>query len=248
MISDLQRSNFDAARGAGPIAAARIRVYLVPVVQSRVPNHALVDLDPVLRPGPMGRGLELRARIANYADAPSDRIAIRVRHGDALVGGGDVTLKADETRWSAMPLDWRGAGSDSAQSSAAVLIEADQDALAPDDRWFAVLGAPGRLRVLRVTEPREGAAAPRFASLALDPGKDGRTGFSVDEVPPAGLLGLARSRYDVVLIEDVASLSTESEARVRAFLRDRGGLVIALGPHSDPGYYGSHFSRHRRAR
>ena len=150
-----------------------------------MPNHALVDLDPVLRPGPMGRGLELRARIANYADAPSDRIAIRVRHGDALVGGGDVTLKADENRWAAMPLDWRGAGSDSAQSSAAVLIEADQDALAPDDRWFAVLGAPGRLRVLRVTEPREGSASPRFASLALDPGKDGRTGFTVDEVPPA---------------------------------------------------------------
>jgi hypothetical protein len=241
LISDLQRSNFDAKARAelGPIAAANIRVYLVPVVQSRVPNHALVDLDPVLRPGPMGRGLELRARIANYADAPSDRIAIRVRHGDALVGGGDVTLKADESRWAAMPLDWRGSGSDSAQSSGAVLIEADQDALAPDDRWFAVLGAPGRLRVLRVTEPREGGAAPRFASLALDPGKDGRSGFVVDEVSPAGLLGLTRSRYDVVMIEDVASLSTEGEARLRAFLRDGGGLVVALGPHSDPGYYGS---------
>jgi aerotolerance regulator-like protein/VWA domain-containing protein len=241
LISDLQRSNFDPKARAelAEAMAAGIRVYLVPLVQSRVPNHALVDVDPVLRPGPMGRGLELRSRLANYADGPSDRIAIRVRHGDALVGGGDVTLKADENRWAPMPLDWRGAGSDSAQSSASVLIEADQDALAADDHWYAVLGAPGRLRVLRITEPREGASAPRFSSLALDPGRDGRGGFVVDEATPSGLLGLTRSRYDVLLLEDVASLSVEGEARVRTFVRDGGGLVVALGPHADPGYYGS---------
>ena len=241
LISDLQRSNFTAeARGEIQAATASgARVYLVPLVQSRVANHAIEDVDPLLRPGPEGKGLELRSRFANHADAASDRIAIRVRRGDALVGGGDITLRADENRWAAMPVDWRVAH-DSTTQSAPVLIEADQDALSMDDRWYTVLGAPRRLRVLRITEAREGSPAPRFASLALDPARNGTSGFSVEEGTPASLLTLSPSRADVVLLEDVASLPADAEARVRGFLREGGGLVVALGPHSDPGYYGSH--------
>src|SRR6185295_595555 len=151
IISDLQRSNFGPeARGEIATAAeAGVRVYIVPLVQSRVPNHAFQDVDPQLRPGPEGRGLELRARFANYADTPSERIPIRVRRGDALIGGGDVTLRNDESRWLSMPLDWRGAP-DAAASSGPVILEADQDALPADDRWYAALGAPRSLRVMRI--------------------------------------------------------------------------------------------------
>ncbi len=240
LIGDLQRSNLDGEARAeiAAAAAAGVQVYIVPLVQSRLPNHALLDVDPELRPGPEGRGLELRARVANHAESPSERVAIRVRRGDALIGGGDVTLRGEEVRWAAMPLDWRGAP-DSAGSFHAVVIEADQDALAADDRWYAVLGAPHRLRVLRVAEGRDGAQAPRFASLALDPGRDKRSGFVVEEGLPASLLGLGPGRADVVILEDVTSISTDAEARLRAFVRDGGGLVVALGPHSDPDYYGA---------
>jgi hypothetical protein len=237
LVTDLQRSNFDGrARAQIEAASQAARLYVVPLVEGRVANHAFVEVDPLLRPGPQNRGMELRARLANHADAASDRIAIRMRRGDALIGGGDVTLRADETRWAAMPVDWRGG--DAADLSGSVLIEADEDALAADDRWFAVLGAPGRLRVLRVTEARDGAA-PRFAALALDPGQDGRSGFTVENGTPASLLSLHRNRADVVLLEDVASVSGDAEARLREFLRQGGGLVVALGPHSDPGYYGN---------
>src|SRR2546426_7272525 len=217
VISDLQRSNFGPEVRAEIAAAATAgtRVYLVPLVQSRVPNHALEDVDPQLRPGPEGRGLELRARFANHADSPSDRVAIRVRRGDALIGGGDVTLRGDEDRWLSMPLDWRGAP-DSAASSGPVILESDQDALPADDRWFAVLGAPRRLRVLRIAEARDGSPPPRFAALALDPGGDGTGGFSVEPGTPASLLSLGPSSADVVLLEDVASLSADAEAKLRA--------------------------------
>jgi len=242
LITDLQRSNF-TTEARGEIAAATAageRVYLVPLVRSRIANHAFEDVDPMLRPGPEGKGLELRSRLANHADAASDRVAIRARRGDALIGGGDVTLRADEVRWAAMPLDWRASG-DSAADAEPVLIEADQDALPIDDRWYAVLGAPRRLRVLRITESREaGQAPPRFASLALDPGRNGASGFTVEEGSPTALLSLGPSRADVVLLEDVASLSSDSETRLRSFLREGGGLVVALGPHSDPAYYSSH--------
>ena len=241
LISDLQRSNFGSEARAEIAAAAEagIRVYVVPLVQSRMPNHAFQDVDSQLRPGPEGRGLELRARFANHADSPSERIAIRVRRGDALIGGGDVTLRGDESRWLSMPLDWRGAP-DAAASSGPVILETDQDALPADDRWYAALGAPRSIRVLRIAEARDGAPPPRFAALALDPGSDGSGGFTVETGTPASLLSLSRSKSDVVLLEDVASLSADAEGRLRAFLRDGGGLVVALGPHSDPGYYGSH--------
>jgi hypothetical protein len=237
LISDLQRSNFDArARAQIEAAAQAAHLYVVPLVESRVPNHSFLEVDPLLRPGPQNRGMELRARVANHADAASERVAIRIRRGDALIGGGDVTLRADETRWAAMPVDWRG---EDAMLSGSVLVEADEDALASDDRWYAVLGAPGRLRVLRITEARDGAPAPRFAALALDPGRDGRSGFLVEDGTPASLISLHRNRADVVLLEDVASISGDAESRLREFLRQGGGLVVAMGPHSDPGYYGN---------
>ena len=239
VVGDFQAGDFtrEARESLTKISRSGARVYLLPVVSSRVPNHALADLDPELRPGPQGRGLEMRARVSNHADAPSERLAVRARAGDILIGGGDVTLQPDESRWASLPIDWRAEGKD-IPAKAPVVVESDVDALAGDDRRYAVLGAPRRLRVLRVVESRPGAPAQRFSALALDPAQDGSGGYSVEAGTPASLLGITRGRYDVVLLEDIASLSGDAEARLRAFLGEGGGIVIALGPHSDPDYYG----------
>src|SRR6267143_1866011 len=125
-----------------------------------------------------------------------------------------------------------------AEPRAPVVVESDVDALAGDDRRYAVLGAPRRLRVLRIVESRAGAPASRFTALALDPMQDGSGVYAIETGTPASLLGLGRGRADVVLLEDIASLSGDAEARLRAFLREGGGLVIGLGPHADPDYYG----------
>ncbi|HSQ60626.1 MAG TPA: BatA domain-containing protein [Acidobacteriota bacterium] len=242
IVSDFQRANLSSssraeiARAAGA-AAPGIRVFLVPVADARsaLPNHAFESIDPEIRAGAEGRGLELRARLANHAGAPSDRIAIRLREGDALVGGGDASLRAGERRWVAMPVEERALAGPRTETR--LTAEMDTDALAADDTWHAVLGAPRRLKVLRIVESR-GGPPPRFAALALDPSGTGASGFSVEEGSPATLLSLSLARADVVLLEDVAGLSGDAEARLRAFVRDGGGVVIALGPHSDADYYG----------
>lgn len=247
VVGDFQATN--VTRGAreklAQISRSGVRVHLLPLVSSRVPNHAIEDLDPELRPGPQGKGLELRARLVNHADSPSERLAIRARRGDVLIGGGDVALRADEARWASLPIEWRaeaatGNGRDPG-AKAAVVVESDVDALAADDRWYAVLGAPRRLRVLRIAESRAGAPASRFTALALDPLQDGSSGYAVENGTPASLLGINLARCDVLLLEDIASLSGDAEARLRGFLREGGGLVVALGPHADPDYYGHKF-------
>jgi hypothetical protein len=238
VISDFQRTGItpEGRRELTESAHEGIRVFLLPVSEGRTPNHAFIGVDPMARPGPEGRGLEMRARLANYADGPTDRLALRVRRGDALIGGGDAALGPSEARWLSMPLEPGTVSGDAIP----VIAESDADALPLDDRWFAVLGAPRHLRVLRIAEPRGGAPAPRFAALALDPGGDGGSGFAVETAGSGALLGLTRSRADVVLLDDVASLSADAEARLKGFLKTGGGLVVALGPHADPEYYSRH--------
>jgi hypothetical protein len=237
VITDFQRSGVtpEARREISEAAHSGIRVILLPVSEGRTPNHAFIGVDPMARPGPEGRGLEMRARLANYADGPTDRLALRVRRGDVLIGGGDATLRPNEARWVSMPLE-----PGSVSEAIPVITESDADALPLDDRWFAVLGAPRHLRVLRIAEPRGGAPAPRFAALALDPGGDGGSGFAVETTGSGALFGLTRSRADVVLLDDVASLASDAEARLKAFIKAGGGLVVALGPHADPDYYAHH--------
>jgi hypothetical protein len=238
VISDFQRTNWDAGaiRELRSAAQGGIRVLLVPLVGSRVANHGFIDADPELRPGPDGRGYELRARLTNYADAPSERLAVRARLGEKLLGGGDLSLRPGETRWVSLSLESRPASADD-PSRVPVVLETDRDALGADDRWYAMLGAPARVRVLRVVESRGGAPPPRYAALALDPSSDRTSGFEVEEGGSSSLLSLSASRTDVVLLEDLASLSAGAEERLRAFHRSGGGIVIAMGPHADPQYY-----------
>jgi hypothetical protein len=238
VVSDFQRTNFtDGARAElARAATAGMRVLLVPVAKTSLANHAFEAIDPEVRPGPEGRGLELRARLVQHGASPSDRIAIRLREGEALIGGGEASLRGGERRWVAMPIEERGFATFGSTREARVTAEMDEDALATDDVRHAVLGAPRRLRVLRIVEAR-GGAPPRFAALALDPSRNGAAGFEVVEESPASLLSLTPGRADVVLLEDVAALSGDAEARLRAFVRDGGGLVVALGPHADPDYY-----------
>jgi len=235
VVSDLQRAGVtpEARHEIAEAARNGIRVILLPVTEGRTPNHAILAVDPIIRPGPEGRGLEMRVRLANDADGPSDRLALRVRRGDALVGGGDAALRAGETRWVSMPLETGAV----AGTEIPVIVESDVDALPTDDRWYAVLGAPRHLRVLRIAEPRSGEPPPRYAELALDPGGKGTSGFVVETTGPGALLGLNRTRADVVLLDDVASLSADAESRLKRYVHEGGGLVVALGPHSDPDYY-----------
>lgn len=238
VISDFQRSNWDAAAERGLRAAAQggFHVMLVPLVGSRVANHGFTGVDPELHPGLEGRGYELRARLTNYADAPSERLAVRARRGEALLGSGDLSLRSGETRWVSLSLESRPAP-ESEPSRVPIVLETDRDALGADDRWYAMLGAPSRLRVLRIVESRGGAPPPRYTTLALDPTGDRTSGFEVEEAGPSSLLSLSTSRTDVVLIEDLASLSADAEERLRAFRRAGGGIVIVMGPHADPQYY-----------
>lgn len=240
VISDFQRANWDAAAIRELRAAAELgaRIILLPLVETRVANHGFIGADPELRPGPEGRGYELRARIENFADAPTERFAVRARRDETLIGVGDVSLKPDESRWISLSVESRPAR-EGEGDRVPMVLESDRDALPADDRWYALLGAPARIRVLRIAEGRAGAPAPRYVPLALDPGGDRSSGFAVEDADPGALLGLSPSRTDVVILEDLASLSADAAERVRAFHSAGGGVVVLLGPHAEPQYYTS---------
>ena len=123
-----------------------------------------------LRPGPAEPGHRAARAPREPRGRSLGRVSrIRIRRGDALIGGGDVTLRPDETRWARC----RSTGAGTARDPSQVGPRRDRTRTRwpLDDRWFAVLGAPRRLRVLRIAEARGRRAAPALRGARARPGQ-----------------------------------------------------------------------------
>jgi hypothetical protein len=102
------------------------------------------------------------------------------------------------------------------------------DALPADDRRAFVAGQAGAVRTGLVSEGRA-------LSLVLDTGAEAGgivlRRFEPSQVAPGGLAGV-----DVLVLDDIKTLSEGSLQAVVDFVRAGGGLALVLGPNTDPAY------------
>ena len=102
------------------------------------------------------------------------------------------------------------------------------DALPADDRRAFVAGREGAVRAGLVSRGRS-------LSLVLETGTDAGSfvlrRFEPSQIAPGGLAGV-----DVLILDDIKSLSDGSLQAVVDFVRAGGGLVLVLGPNSDAAF------------
>jgi hypothetical protein len=103
-------------------------------------------------------------------------------------------------------------------------VEIDHDSFEPDNRRYFSFHIPQKIRLLAVSQSGESASPVRLALDRPEAGQIEFTGISVGDLLREDLSG-----YDVVLLDDIASLDDSRESAIVSFLEGGKGLFVSLG-------------------
>ena len=245
ILSDFQATNWSGdtpaqesqLRQALKDLAARARLFLVDAGSGVPSNVALRGLNAPDLVALSGRPFRVEVDIASFS-AEEETRTLEVLVDNVLRASQPVTLPA----WSEQKVT---ATLRIPDSGSAVVIEAriGPDAIATDNQIRRVVASRKRLEVLLVDgHPSDSLAesASGFLQLALSPtpsaGSNPMTTNSVFQPTVCTAVELAEidlSRFDGIVLCDVAGLGEAEIARLTAFVSDGGGLVVGLGHQTD---------------
>lgn len=230
VISDMQRSAWLAAADTtrAPLALPEgATVCLLGFGDDRVENIS-VDHVVVAHDRLHGRGVSLEVELTNHTDREQGAIPVTAYIGDERVG--EVFAKLEPGASARVAIDL-GPGP-FAQRSGYVRIP--EDALAIDDVRHFLLGDERRPRVGIVADP--GGLGGTFVRLALEP-EAGAGPYAAQAIAAADLGRTDLREINVVVLAGPGQLKQDGIERLRAFVRDGGGLLIFPGEGSDLRFY-----------
>jgi Aerotolerance regulator N-terminal/von Willebrand factor type A domain len=230
------------------------RVWVVNVAPNRpadAPNAALGSITSSRPVVPVGREVRFRSEVQIYghwSGPPPTRVRVEVdgrptAELKAVIpaeGSGRVPLSF--TRKFAAP------------GSHLVTAQLDGDAMPGDDRQDIAVEVVGAVPVLLV-DGHPAAVSRRgsdFLRDALAPARDPEPSFlvrqiSVSEFAAEALAKPVGKESDtlprVLVLSDVAVLKAAQQQAVEAFLNQGGGVLVTLGPRSDPRFYNEQLYR-----
>jgi hypothetical protein len=213
VVTDLQESGWDAATDGG------------------VPEGATVEIEEI--------------------DGPAGNLAVtslRVEEGEAVAAVQNfwpqavteqVVFTAEQRRLGAVPVSLSAGGSAEArlplggvQSGALTASIADRDGFLADNARHAVLDGSSALAVLALTasgHPSESLYLERALAVANGPG-----GFRFRAIRAAAFAGFdVDGQLDVIVVAGTNGLDERGRARLAAFVRAGGGLLVTVGPDVD---------------
>ncbi len=245
ILSDFQSTNWSGdtpaqesqLRQALKDLAARAKLYLVDAGNRGSANVALKSLQTPELVALTGRPFRVEVDIASFS-ADEETRSLEVLVDNVVRSSQAVTLppRSEQKVTATLRIP---------DSGAEVTIEAriGPDAIASDNQIRRVVAARKSLDVLLVDgHPSESLAesASGFIQLAISPtplpGSTPSPSSSVFQptvCTSAELPEMELSRYDCVVLCDVASLPEEEVVRLTAFVSDGGGLVVGLGDQTD---------------
>jgi len=213
VVTDLQESGWDAATDGG------------------VPEGVTVEIEEI--------------------DGPTANLAVtslRVEAGEAVAVvqsfspqavTEQVVFTVDQRRLGAVPISLSSGGSaearlplGSVQRGALTAAIADREGFFADNARYAVLDGSSALSVLALTasgHPSESLYLERALTVANGPG-----GFRFRAIRASAFAGFDDGgQLDVIVVAGTSGLDERGRARLGAFVRAGGGLLVTVGPDVD---------------
>lgn len=242
LVTDLQKTNFAAdeegkskpASGLAQRFDSQTRFFLIPIGHKPVENVGVVAVKIPNRIFEKDRPFSLEATMRNSGNAPLRNYTVSMYLDGARVMQKSVDLPAEgvtNVEFTAVP---KRTGYISGY------VQADPDAIDQDNQRYFTIFVPEKINVLFATSSQHDIS---FLKLALTPDERSQSLYGIETIPPSKLLMTTLSRFDVIIISNVKSFSSEEVERLRDFAADGGGIIFFPGSDVDVGQYSATLCR-----
>ena len=234
LISDLARGGLDLEAMArlelGQVELRLVEARRTP--QADTQNLAVVEVTYTQEGSAQEHLWRIDAQVKNYGEREARQVQLELRLGQEVVAVGQLDAIAPEQVAS---LTFRHRVELTEPTAASVSL-ASQDSYALDDRYEFVFKPRARINALLVNGEPSGLAHEDeafFVTRALNP-KKASSGGVVSTVINASALGTTTLKaFDVIFLLNVPRIPADAAARLEAYVREGGGLFIAMGDQVD---------------
>jgi hypothetical protein len=224
LISDFQRVGW---RGGEAIRLPRGTILRpVDLSDEKTADLAVTNLE-ARRSTQNGREMVAPSvRVANRSTEPAKSVGVHFELNGRALETKRVDVAANGTAtvdFAATPLP---------EGNSRATVKLDADALPPDDAFHAVLSRGRALPVLLVDNPGAPASASLYVSRALAIGT--APAFKVDTRRSGDVTVNDLNTHPLIILNDAAFPGGDIGRRLADYVRNGGGLLVALGERSLP--------------
>jgi len=234
LVSDFTSGGFPA--GADPEETVGFPVRNVSVRDGERPQNLAVRSVDFRQAGDPREGLwEFEGTIENFGPEAAESVEVRLSVDGEVQAGGLVDVPAGESVRHTFRHRLEGSG-----LRRATFELVDADSMAVDDRRLFVFRARAEVDALLVNGAPSSVPYRDelfFTVRALNPGKNSQSEIRPNVVTASGFRDENLEAYDVVLLANVAGLSEEAAQKLESFVRNGGGLFVAMGNQVEPDAY-----------
>ena len=240
VFTDLQRTGFDQPESYAP-GETLPPISFVDLAEGKpAPNLTVGELKLSASAHDREEALALRAKVHNFSGEPRDRVLVQIELGGQNLGQAFVNLGPGATEEKEFFLHPQPR----AASEGTVTVMAG-DALAADDKAYFHLAGGGQVRALMVDgDPKTlfYESETFFLDKALNPRLYARSRVEPTTITAAELANQPLAQFQVLILANVDKLPDKTVAEIKRFVREGGGLLLALGDRVDADLYDRLFS------
>jgi hypothetical protein len=231
LISDFQDAGWN--RAAPPVKLAPdVKLFPIDVSDAKAANVAVtaVTADPVVYTQKFAG--KVVARVSNFGTDDVDS-GIELKLNDLPVERRPLKLAAGGTQ------NIEFTGFNVPEGSNRATVETTGDSFPIDNKFFFIIRRENQTRVLVIETPARGRSESFFLQQTLAAGENNQWALTVKT---AGSTSPSEvDSYRVVIVNDASGLNAGLASSLKNFVDRGGGLIIAVGKHTDASDFNAMF-------
>ena len=233
LIGDMQKRGWENFIETDKLSP-NVQIHFVDVRAEKPQNYAVTEISvpPVVLKEQ--KASQLVARVHNFGDEPVENLQVRLFIDGNAIDSVELDIEPDDLADAVFKVEFQD------EATHTGWVELPEDALGVDNKRYFTLQSLQSIKVHAVreqqrTRSRYQTVETFFMKKALASGSDAvQIDFTESvSVPNASTL----ESVDVLILADVAELSSGEAERVKAYVAAGGGLIVTVGDNIDADVY-----------